>query len=52
MNEKLQAAKQWLGDRYVLSGDYKPIVRHRVTHPVNTLQTIREAKERLRLPLA
>jgi len=48
MNEKLETAKRFLGDRYVLSRDYKPLQRHRVTHPVNTRETIREARERIR----
>jgi len=47
MNEKLETAKRFLGNRYVLSRDYKPLQRHRVTHPVNTRETIREARERL-----
>ena len=47
MNEKLDTAKRFLGNRYVLSRDYKPLQRHRVTHPVNTRETIREARERL-----
>ena len=48
MNEKLQAAKRFLGNHYVLSRDYKQLQRHRVTHPVNTRETIREARERIR----
>jgi len=47
MNEKLETAKRFLGNRYVLSRDYRPLQRHRVTHPVNTRETIREARERL-----
>jgi len=47
MEEKLEAAKRYLGDRYILSKDYKPLQRHRPDHPVNTLQTIREARARL-----
>jgi hypothetical protein len=48
MQEKLEAAKRYLGDRYVLSRDYKPVDRHRLDHPVNTLRTIREARARLK----
>ncbi len=48
MNEKLEAAKRFLGNHYVLSKDYKQLQRHRVTHPVNTWETIREARERIR----
>ncbi|HEX4597519.1 MAG TPA: hypothetical protein VH278_07005 [Burkholderiaceae bacterium] len=47
MEQKLEAAKRYLGDRYLLSKDYKPIQRHRPDHPVNTLQTIREVRARL-----
>ncbi len=48
MQDKLEAAKQFLGDRYVLSKDYKPIKRHRPSHRVNTLKTIREARARIK----
>jgi hypothetical protein len=48
MNEKLEAAKRFLGDRYVLSKAYKPLKRHNPAHPVNTLETIREAKARIK----
>jgi hypothetical protein len=47
MNEKLEAAKQFLGNRYVLSKGYKPLKRHNPTNPVNTLETIREARARI-----
>jgi hypothetical protein len=47
MQEKLEAAKRYLGDRYVLSKDYKPVERHRPSHQVNTLATIREVRARL-----
>jgi hypothetical protein len=46
MDEKIEAAKRYLGDRYILSKHYKPIRRHRPDQPVNTLQTIREARAR------
>jgi hypothetical protein len=52
MNEKLEAAKQFLGDRYVLSKGYKPLKRHSPTHPVNTLETIREARARVKQALS
>jgi hypothetical protein len=48
MNEKLEAAKQFLGTRYVLSRDYKPVKRHALGHRVNTLETIREVSARLK----
>jgi hypothetical protein len=48
MNEKLEAAKRFLGNRYVLRKDYKPVERHRLGHRVNTLETIREVRERIR----
>jgi len=48
MNEKLEAAKRFLGNRYVLSRNYQLLQRHRVTHPVNTRETIQEARERIR----
>jgi hypothetical protein len=51
MNDKLEAAKRFLGNRYVLRKDYKPVERHRLSHRVNTLETIREARERIRQSL-
>ena len=52
MEEKIEAAKRYLGDRYILSKHYKPIQRHRPDHPVNTLQTIREVRARLQEALS